>query len=225
MDAAGAIDRARLNQRVLGLAAIGAAVHAQRAADGAGNAAQERQSGDARLLRRARDLDVGHRSAGANVETFDRDLAEAAAEPDHHAGHAAVAHDQIGAEPDDGDGNLGRQICQKITEVVLVLRHEQNLRRPADAKPGQLGERLVRQQPAAQLRHFCAQRGGDIGKAHPAPSSLSSHAASTSCPTSRVAGPSVRACVRSSRGSMPALPSSTVWPTSQLSNRAGSVSR
>ena len=65
MDAARAIDRAGLDERVLGLTAIGAAVHAQRAADAAGNAAQERQAGDAGLLRRARDLNVGHRGAGA----------------------------------------------------------------------------------------------------------------------------------------------------------------
>ena len=41
MNAAGAIDRARLNQRVFGFAPIGAAVHAQRAADAARNAAQK----------------------------------------------------------------------------------------------------------------------------------------------------------------------------------------
>jgi hypothetical protein len=35
----------------------------------------------------------------------------------------------------------------------FVLRHEQHLRRAADAKPGQFGERLVGQQAAAQLRH------------------------------------------------------------------------
>ena len=148
----GAVDAARLDQRVLGLAAIGAAVHAQRAADRAGNAAQERKPGDAGLLRRARDLHVRHRGAGARcVCPLDLDVAEAAAEPDHHARHAAVAHDQVGAEPDDGDRNVGRQDAEEIREVGLVLRHEQHLRRPADAKPGQRRQRLVRQQPPAQF--------------------------------------------------------------------------
>ena len=41
---------------------------------------------------------VGHRRAGADLQTVDGDFAEAAAKPDHHAGNAAVAHDQIGAE-------------------------------------------------------------------------------------------------------------------------------
>ena len=60
-----AVDAARLHQHVLGLAAIGAAVHAQRAADRARNAAQEREARDAGLLRRARDFHVRHRGAGA----------------------------------------------------------------------------------------------------------------------------------------------------------------
>ena len=63
------VDRPRLDQRVLGLAAVGAAVHAQRAADRAGNAAKEGEPGDAGLLRRARDLDVRHRGAGADAVT------------------------------------------------------------------------------------------------------------------------------------------------------------
>ena len=46
-------------------------------------------------------LHVRHRRAGADATAgFDLDLAEAAAEPDHHARHAAVAHDQVRAEPD-----------------------------------------------------------------------------------------------------------------------------
>ena len=48
-----AVDAARLDQHVLGLAPIGAAVHAQRAADRARNAAQEREARDAGFLRDA----------------------------------------------------------------------------------------------------------------------------------------------------------------------------
>ena len=98
VDAALPIDRARFDKRILGLAAIGAAVHPQRAADAARNPAHERQSGNAGFLRRARDFDVGHRGAGAHIEAFDGDFVEAAAQPDHHARHAAIAHDQIGAK-------------------------------------------------------------------------------------------------------------------------------
>ena len=148
------IDAARLDQRVLGLAAVGAAVHAQRPAHGAGDPAEESEAGNRRLLRGAADLDVGRRRAGADTRAvLDSHLTEAATETDHHARHAAIAHDQIGAEPDDGDGNLGRQMRQEVGEVGLVFGHEQHLRRPADPKPGQLRERLVRHQPAAQARH------------------------------------------------------------------------
>ena len=148
-----AVDAARLDQHVLGLAAIGAAVHAQRAADRAGNAAEERQARDAGLLRRARHHHVEHRGAGGDaMAVFDLDLVEAAAEPDHHARHAAVAHDQVGAGADHRDRNVGRQIAQEISQIVFVLRHEERLRRTADAEPGELAERLVGQQPPAQFR-------------------------------------------------------------------------
>ncbi len=115
--------------------------------------------GNPGLLRRARDLHVRHRRAGANAQALDDHVIEAAAEPDHHARHAAVAHDQVGAEPDHDDRNVGRQILQKIGEIALVLRHEQHLRRAADAKPGEFGERLIGEQPPAQFRHARFQIG------------------------------------------------------------------
>ena len=92
------------------------------------------------LLGGARDLDVRHRGAGAHaLPALDVDLGEAAAEPDHDAGDAAVAHDEVRAEADDGDRHLGRQPRQEVGEVRFVLRREQHLRRAADPEPGQLG--------------------------------------------------------------------------------------
>ena len=46
MDVALAVDAGRLNQHVLGLGAVGAGIHAQRAADGAGNAEIEFKAGE-----------------------------------------------------------------------------------------------------------------------------------------------------------------------------------
>ena len=79
------VNAARLDQNVLGFAAIGAAVHAQRAADRARNAAEKRQPRDAGRLRRARHHHVKHGGAGGDAMVFDLDLVEAAAKPDHHA--------------------------------------------------------------------------------------------------------------------------------------------
>ena len=57
--------------------------------------------------------------------------------------------------------------AEEIREIGLVLRHEQHLRRTADAEPGQFGERLVRQQPPAQLRRLALSESGAMsGKAH-----------------------------------------------------------
>ena len=78
-----AVDGAGLDQHVLGLAAVRAGVHAQRAADRARDAAIEGEAGDAGIRRRARELDVGHSRAGAQpVARLDVDLREAAAEAD-----------------------------------------------------------------------------------------------------------------------------------------------
>jgi hypothetical protein len=85
---------------------------------------------------------------------------------DHHARHAAVAHDQVGADADDIDRQFLRKQLQEVREIVLIRRREQHLRRPADAKPRQLRQRLVRQQPPAQLRHGGFEVGRDVGEGH-----------------------------------------------------------
>ena len=79
-DVALPVDGARLDQHILGLAAVRAGIHAQRAADRAGDAAIEGEPGDAGIRRRARELDVGHGGARAQaVARLDLDLGEAAA--------------------------------------------------------------------------------------------------------------------------------------------------
>src|SRR5262249_52017844 len=75
------IDAACLDQRVLGLAAVGAAVHAQRPAHGAGDPTEEGEAGNRRLLRGAADFNVGRRRAGADTRAvLDPHLAEATTE-------------------------------------------------------------------------------------------------------------------------------------------------
>src|SRR5262249_38072238 len=58
---------APLDHRILGLAAVGAAVHAQRPAHSAGNAAEEGEPRDRRLLRGAADFHVRRGGAGADT--------------------------------------------------------------------------------------------------------------------------------------------------------------
>ena len=106
--ASAAIDRACLDQCVFGFAPIGAAIHAQRAADCAGNAAHERQTANACFLRCTRDLDVRHGGAGANPRAFHGNAAKAASQPHDRAADAAVAHDQVRSNTNHGDGKLAR---------------------------------------------------------------------------------------------------------------------
>ena len=53
---------------------------------------------------------------------------ERLAQPDHHAGHAAVADDQVGAEAERHHRHLGVEAAQEFGEVVGVGRLEQPLR-------------------------------------------------------------------------------------------------
>ena len=163
-----AVDTACGEEDIFRLAAVGAGIHAQSAAERARNAAQEGQTIDAGIGRGARDLRVGHRGAGTDaLARFDRDFAEAsAAEPDDDAGDAAVANDEIGAEPDDGDRNIAGEPREKIGEIGFVGRQEHDLRRTADAEPGERRQRLVRREAAAQVGHRRRKRRRDVGKAH-----------------------------------------------------------
>ena len=168
-----AADAGGLDQHVPGLAAVGAGIHPQRAADGAGNAEEEFHAADIGRRRRLRHALVERGGAGTDDIALGAGFAEGARrQPDHDAWHAAVAHDQIGADADDVDRQLLRQMLQEVSEIVLIRRREQHLRRTADAKPGQLRQRLVRQQPPAQLRHRGFEIGRDVGESHGLPQRL-----------------------------------------------------
>ena len=146
------VDAARLDQRVLGLAAIGAAVHAQRAADRAGNAAEEGEPGDRRLLRGAATFTSGT-AVPARMRLPSSTLTSLKPRPSRITTPGTPPSRTIRLEPSPMTvtGISAGRLAQEIGEVGLVLRHEQNLRRPADAEPGQLRERLVGQQPPAQV--------------------------------------------------------------------------
>ena len=142
------------------LMAIGAGVHAQRPADGAGNAGEEFETGDARLGRRAGDVEVEGRRTGADMPRPDADLGEAAAEPQHDARDAAVAHQQIGADADDGDRHIGGQTAEEMLQILQIGGPEHDLGRSADAKPGDAGERrLAVSRPRTWGRRSISGRG------------------------------------------------------------------
>ena len=111
---------------------------------------------------------------------LDFDLGEAAPQADDDARHAAVAHQQVGAEADDEHRQLGRDAAQEIGEIGGVGRREQDLRRAADAEPRDVGERLIGNQPAAQIGQCGRQFRCQVGKAHKAPPARMGSAASHS---------------------------------------------
>ena len=148
MNVAVEIDGARADEAVLRLAAVRPCVHAQRTADRTRNAAIECKPADTRFRRRPRHLDVGHsRTGGELVAGLGLDLAEAAPETNDDARHAAIAYQQVRAETDDVDRDAVRQCPQEVGEIGFIGRREENLRRSADTKPCDVGERRVGGEP------------------------------------------------------------------------------
>lgn len=89
-----AVDRMDFHDEVLGLAAIGTGIHAQGAADGAGNAVVELEAGNAMVERHCGDVLVRADAAGLDRVVADEfDIAETLGrQADHDTGNAAVAH-------------------------------------------------------------------------------------------------------------------------------------
>src|SRR6267378_3420840 len=116
-----AVDAGSFEQNVFGFRTIGACVHAQRAADSAGNAVEKFEPADIGSRRRLRHALVERSSTGADDIAIGTGLAETTrTEADDHARHAAIAHDQIGTDADDIDRKLSWQVGEKIGEIVLV---------------------------------------------------------------------------------------------------------
>src|SRR3546814_4641757 len=86
---------------ILDLTAIGATVHADEAADSSGDRTQEFEPRDAGVAGGRGDEDARRTAAAAQRGRVDRlDLRERLAEPDDDAGEAAVANDEVRAEPE-----------------------------------------------------------------------------------------------------------------------------
>ena len=160
--------RAQFDHAVARLGAVAAGVHVERAPDAAGNAAIEGEPVYPRLGRRRRHLDVGQRHADADAVIVQHlHLSEGLArEADDHPVDAAVAHQQVRAQPDHRGANLGRQVFEEERQVFLVGRGEEQLRRPADAEPGDFAQGLVGDQPAAHLGNPGLQLRDQVGIAH-----------------------------------------------------------
>ena len=101
-------------------------------------------------------------------------------EDDDGAADAAIAHQQIAAEPDRGQRLVGRQLADERREIVAIRRHVDALARSA-APPA----RVARERDVARQR--AAQRGERPRLAHHhAPSARAS--AETTLPAASIGG-------------------------------------
>ena len=128
-----------------------AGIHAQRPADRARNATVKGKTGNAGLGGRFGQFHIRHRRARANfMIRLDSNIGEKAfGQANHHACHAAVAHQHVGAKAEHIDRNAARQSRQEIAKVVFVGGHKKHLRRAADAKPGDIRQLEIGRQPPA----------------------------------------------------------------------------
>ena len=149
------VDAARLDKNVLGLAAIRAAIHAQRTADRSGNAAEKRQSGNSRPFCAARatitsSIAVPAVTRCSSIFTSLKPRPNLITTP----GTPPSRTMRFEPAPMATIRNFRRQVAQEIRKVVFILRHEKGLRRTADPEPGEFSQRLIGEQPTRATRAF-----------------------------------------------------------------------
>src|SRR6058998_373140 len=132
-----------LAQRAVGIEEVGctdevadatvgrAGVHRQRAADRRRNPDQTLEA--AQVERGPLADERGEAGPGPGLLAVELGAPEAAFELEHDAAHAAVAHEQVVADADDDDRKLlalGEE--ERVTDVVHVLRHDEDVGRATD---------------------------------------------------------------------------------------------
>ena len=125
-----------IDEDVIDLAAIGAAVHAAETADRARDRAEKFEARNTQIARSGRDENAARSAAAGQrgfVEPLDR--CKRLAQPHDHARHPAIAHNEIGAEPQRHDRHFGIEFGQERLKVFEIGRLEQPIRRAAGFEP------------------------------------------------------------------------------------------
>src|SRR6516165_6228795 len=145
-----------------GFPAKRAGVHGQRAAERAGNAGKELRGTQPPLDALPRDARAGdarlgvHGGLGEPLEGIER-----AVGADDDAAQAAIAHQQVAAEPDPVDGHVRRRGAQESRELLAIARIEEHLGRAPDVPGGVTAQGLIAAHARGELR--------SEGDAHDAP--------------------------------------------------------
>ncbi len=113
-----------------------------------------------------RNVEIERAGPGHHVVAFHRDAGEATQQADDDALHAAVAHQDVGADAQHGDRHVGGQRGHEAREILDVGRPEQDLGRTTRAEPGLRAERRVGGQPSARLGQPVDQVGGRDRSGH-----------------------------------------------------------
>ncbi len=136
-------------------AAVGATIHHHRAADRAGDTGQELESAQAGGGGMLRHRYIQRGGSGDDTVGFRGNGVEAAGKANGDARQAAVTKDEVGTGANHVHRRGVRQGAEEGGEVVRVGGTVQRLGRPADAKPGERGER-------GGVLRAAAERCGDV---------------------------------------------------------------
>ena len=77
------------------------------------------------------------------MPVLDVDPGEGLAQLDHHARHPAIAHDEIGPQPERHQRQAPVQPLEEQLEIRAIGRLEQPVGRAAGLEPHQLGQRRI----------------------------------------------------------------------------------
>ena len=130
---AAAVEHVDFDHVLPGLAAPGAGIHGQRAAEGAGNAGKEFRRPQSPFHALPGDAPAGHAGLDLNAggaQAFEP--AQRAVRGDDGAANPAVAHQEIAAESDPQQRHVRRQLAHEGGQIHDVARREEQIRRAAD---------------------------------------------------------------------------------------------
>ena len=138
-----AVDGRGFDENILDLAAIAAGVHLQRAADSAGHAAQEFQSGNARIRRRPRDAASSAAAPARKTRAIDLELPKAAGRRTTTPWMPPSRTRRLEPTPMMVTAQIRRFRRQKSRQIVGIGGTEKNFRRTAGAEPDEILQRRV----------------------------------------------------------------------------------
>src|SRR5690606_33725103 len=143
---------------------------------------------------------------------------------DHHAAHAAVAHQQVAAQPQPQQRHLRWQLPEEVHQLGAIAGAEEHIGRTAHMPGGVAGQRLIQTDAGGELRRRQVAHGASC--AHSATSrGASSWAAALMLPAPIIAITSPPRTMPASAGAIPSTPGTNTGSTLPRLRTARQIAR